>query len=296
MARRVNKAIELLASGQPVYTISSHGRFPVNRESGRNLAGTWADAITVEMEHGVFDMPGLAEFMAGLAEGGPTAGGHRTPAVIVELPLEGATEETVRANAWQIRQALARGVHGILLCHAERPEAARAFVESCRYPFHTAGRDLGLGDGRRGSAGQDTAAAVWGIEPADYLRRADPWPLNPEGELLLGLKIENRRALENAEATTATAGIAFAEWGPGDMGMSLGFVDQHDPPYPPEMAAARDRVRAACDAAGISFLNMVSEADVAAQIDGGLMIAAAHGDGEAAAGIGRAHTNRTMPV
>ena len=134
------------------------------------------------------------------------------------------------------------------MCGQERIETgaigpAKAFVEACRFPFAAVGRDNGLEVGRRGSGGQAQAAAIWGIDAGDYLKRADPWPLNPEGELLLGLKIENVRALANAEATAAVPGIAFAEWGPGDMGMSLGFPDAHDPPYPTEMLAARERVK-----------------------------------------------------
>src|SRR6267143_2069427 len=111
------------------------------------------------MEHGPYDVTRLLEFMRGLVEGGPTASGHRTPAVIVTLPTDGSDEVTFRANAWMVRQVLATGVPG----------------------------------------------------------------------------------------------IAFAEWGPGDMGMSLGFPDAHDPPYPPEMQAARNRVLAACKANGIAF-------------------------------------------
>ena len=56
----------------------------------------------------------------------------------------------------------------------------------------------------------------------EYLDKAEPWPLNPDGELMLGLKIENRRALVNVEVTTRVPGISFAEWGPGDMSMSYG--------------------------------------------------------------------------
>ncbi len=40
-------------------------------------------------------------------------------------------------------------------------------------------------------------------------------------------------------------GIAFAEWGPGDMGMSYGLPDAHDPPYPEIMDAAREKIKAA---------------------------------------------------
>ncbi|HXF62645.1 MAG TPA: aldolase/citrate lyase family protein, partial [Caldilineaceae bacterium] len=247
MPARINKAIELLEQGQPVYYT---GVRELSYESGRAAAKTWADYLSVDMEHGVFDLGALDAFMRGLVDGGPTASGHRTPAVIVTLPVDGVDEQTMRANAWMIKQVLARGVHGLLLCHVESPGAARAFVEAARYPFQTIGVGDGLEVGRRGSGGQGHAAAIWGVSVADYLERADVWPLNPAGELLLGLKIENRRALENAEATTRVPGLAFAEWGPGDMGMSFGYRDAHDPPYSPEMEAAMARVKAACDAAG----------------------------------------------
>ena len=73
-------------------------------------------------------------YIKGLIDGGPTKSGHRTPALIVELPAEGISEDLIRFNGWQIRQILARGVHGILLCQAETPEAVRTFVEILLVP------------------------------------------------------------------------------------------------------------------------------------------------------------------
>lgn len=281
MAGRINKAIELLEQGQPIYYTGVEER---SYQGGCAAAKTWADYITYEMEHGPFDVSRLLEFMRGLAEGGPTPSGHRTPAVIVTLPVTGASEQYFRANEWMVSQVLAAGVHGILLCHAESPEAVKAFVESTRFPFK---------GGRRGSGGQSQAAGVWGVPVQEYLEKADPWPLNPEGELLLGLKIENVRALENAEAVAAVPGIAFAEWGPGDMGMSLGFPDAHDPPYPPEMVAARNRVLAACKANKLAFLEQVTPENVVDQIANGVMIGAGR-QARAAAEIGRRHTGRAL--
>ena len=288
---RVNKAIELLEQGQPIYYETIEER---SYEGGLRAARTWADYINYEMEHGPFDVTRLSEFMHGLIDGGPTASGHRTPAVIVTLPTDGTDEQVMRANAWMVKQVLAAGVHGILLCHAETAGAARAFVESARYPFNTVGTAPALGVGRRGSGGQQQAAAVWDIEVGEYLRRADPWPLNPAGELLLGLKIENVRALGNVEASTAVPGIAFAEWGPGDMGMSMGYPDQHDEPYPEAMLAARARVLAACKANRLAFLNQVSAEDVVERIAEGVMIGAGQHAREAA-DVGRRHTKRPMP-
>jgi 4-hydroxy-2-oxoheptanedioate aldolase len=249
----------------------------------------------VEFEHGAFNPVGLGEFMRGLVDAGATRSGHRTPAVICTLPTDGTDENVMRANAWMIKQVLARGVHGILLCHAETPGAVKVFVESSRYPVHDIGvseAPNALSQGRRGAGGQSMAAAIWGVTPQEYVQKADVWPLNPEGEIMLGLKIENRRALANAETSAAVPGIAFAEWGPGDMGMSLGHPDAHDPPFPPEMSAARARVKAACDAANVFFLNGVRPHDVVERLDEGVMVGSAT---EEAARIGREYTSRQMP-
>ncbi|MDA2924041.1 aldolase/citrate lyase family protein [Acidobacteria bacterium AH-259-L09] len=287
--KRINKVIELLESDQPVYYTGGRGGF----EEGLKMAQTWADYITYGMEHSPFDLPKLREFMRGLAKGGPTRSGHRTPAVIVTLPVGGLNEATMQANYWMVQQVLATGVHGILLCHARSPEAIRLFVTAARYPFHRKGVGKGaLEEGLRGSGGQRYAAEIWGVPVSEYLKKADVWPLNPEGEILLGLKIEDKHALANAEKSTRVPGIGFAEWGPGDMGMSLGYAQGHDPPYPADMQKARARVLAACKAAKLAFLNQVRVDNVEEMIRKGVMIGAGN---ESAAAKGRKFTKRTMP-
>ncbi len=286
--KRVNKAVELLEQGQPIYYTGGHGGF----EEGVKMAQTYADYITYEMEHGPYDVPRLAEFMRGLVKGGPTKSGHRTPAVVVTLPVGGLDEATMKANYWMVQQVLATGIHGILLCHARSPEAVKVFVEATRFPFNRLKVNEGLNEGLRGAGGQGGAAQIWGIPVKEYLEKAEPWPLNPKGELLLGLKIEDKYALHNVERTLQIPGIAFAEWGPGDMGMSLGFPDNHDSPYPKPMEDARSRVLAACKANKIAFLNQVRPNDVVAMIQEGVRVGAG---GQEAADIGRKHTKRAMP-
>jgi 4-hydroxy-2-oxoheptanedioate aldolase len=83
MASRINRAIELLAEDQAIYYVGAHTGHVLTRAQGREDAGTWADYINVGMEHGAFDMTGLAEYMAGLVEGGPTRSGHRAPSINV---------------------------------------------------------------------------------------------------------------------------------------------------------------------------------------------------------------------
>ena len=288
MPQRINRAIELLEQDQPIYYT---GFSAVSHEAGLEMAGTHADYINVSMEHGTFDLPGLDSFMKGLKAAGPARSGHPTPAVIADLPPDGSSEAVVRANAWLFEQVLDRGVHGILLCHAESPDAVAALVEECRYSFQTAARDR-VPQGRRGNGGQGSAAAIWGVTVEEYLRLADFWPLNPEGELMLGLKIENRRAVENVEETLKVPGIAFAEWGPGDNHWSHGEMIRAQP-YSAEMMAIRQRVKDACDANCIAFLDGASEDNIRETIDEGVRIISAP---EEAAAIGRKHTGRRMPV
>src|SRR6201995_249245 len=144
MAARINRCIELLEQDIAIYYDGPHSGHVLTHAQGASDAATWADYMNVGMEHGAFDMAGLADYLRGMADAGPTRSGHRTPAVIVEAPVNGTDEANVRFNAWQFRQILGRGAHGILLCQAETADAVRAFVEACRYPHHLEGVDPGL--------------------------------------------------------------------------------------------------------------------------------------------------------
>jgi 4-hydroxy-2-oxoheptanedioate aldolase len=289
--KRINRAIELLSQDQPIYYTGSHSGTAGTFEQGKKDAQTYADYLSYDMEHAPFDVRGLSEYMKGLVAGGPTKSGHRTPAVIVNVPVNGTDESTVRANAWMFQQVLATGVHGILLCHADTPGAVRAFVEAVRLPIHKQGVGANLGEGRRGAHGSPTAAEIWGVTPEEYNRKADAWPLNPEGELLLGLKLEDKYALENADANVKVPGIGFAEWGPGDMSLSLG-VTGANPQSAPPMRVARNKVFAATKANKVFFLEGMNEKNIIEEIKEGVRIGPAS---PAATEIGRKFTKRTMP-
>ena len=288
--KRVNRVIDMWLQNKPVYYAQISGG---GYEEGKRLAGTKADYITYEMEHGPMDFKELREFMRALVEAGPTRTGHKTPAVVVTLPISGVPD-AVRANAWMIQQTLAAGVHGILLCNAESPEAARIMIESARYPF--APHVAGLAQGTRGNGSQSYASTVWGLNANEYMRRADPWPMNPDGEFIFGLKIENPRADANVETLLKVPGIAFAEWGPGDHGF---FMLGRPGTYPqaqggensPAMAAVRRRVLNAAKASNVKFLNACSPANVEQQLRDGVMICT--GGDSPAADIGRKFSGDT---
>ena len=88
-AKHINRALELLEQGQPIYYTGSHEGTEGNFEQGVKDAQTYADYISYDMEHAPFDVKGLGDYMRGLAKGGPTKSGHRTPAVIVNVPVNG---------------------------------------------------------------------------------------------------------------------------------------------------------------------------------------------------------------
>ena len=234
---RINRAIELLMDGQPIYYTQTAGG---GYDEGMRLSQTDADYITYDMEHGVFNMTELRAFMQGLVDGGPTPTGHRTPPVIATLPVTGLDEASMRANAWLVQQVLAAGVHGILLCHARDPEAVRVMIEASRYPFAPEAAELD--QGFRGAGSQ--------------------------GGLDVGLDDPA------AEATTQVPGIGFAEWGPSDMQFWLRGIPEPgvNSQAEPEMAAARERVFNATRDADIYFLNSCNDDNVAEMIDEGVMI------------------------
>ena len=61
--KHVNRAIELLAEGQPIYYTGSHSGTTGTFEQGVKDAQTFADYISYDMEHAPFDVKGLSEYM-----------------------------------------------------------------------------------------------------------------------------------------------------------------------------------------------------------------------------------------
>jgi 4-hydroxy-2-oxoheptanedioate aldolase len=294
--KRVNKAIELLAAGQPVYYGYGRGGY----DEGKAAAGTWADILMYDMEGAALDFSQLRAFMQGLFDGGPTRSGHRTPTIVVTLPLYGLSEQVVTANHWMIQQALAAGVHGLHICHARDPGAVRAFVRAARYEIHRQAVGAGLEEGLRAFGAHEFAARIWGVTAKEYYGLADVWPLNPKGELMIGVKIEDRPGLLNTESIVRVPGLSFAEWGPRDTSYAAGYLDvafdygrKPGVVQPPELVAAAQRVIRAGREAKLHILDNAMKEDILAQLAAGMTIIA--GGVPEVAEIGRKHTGRTMP-
>ena len=88
--------------------------------------------------------------------------------------------------------------------------------------------------------------------------------------------------------------MAFAEHGPRDMGFSFGYLEgRADPPMPPEVDAAGQKVLDLCKENGLYFLDNVLPNNVKQKVDWGVMIGA--GSNHEAAIEGRKYTKRVMP-
>ena len=307
--RRLNKCIELWEDRQPIYYQGSGlGPGVDPYAQGVKMARTYMDAINVEYEHGALDFVQLREFMRGLVDGGPTASGHRTPAVFVETCIVGLDEAYARANSWVIEQLLDCGVHGIHVCHARDAKAIQVLSQmGCRYPFEDRPGVPNLPmRGLRGSSAS-YAAQIWGVNGNKYCHLADLWPFNPKGELIFGVKIEDTIADLQVEKTLSLPGIAFAEGGGGDhsywvYGLSAMNEDGTRNPPPPDKKAVFDKAMAdvirLCKKYNVRYLAGGSTDPKAANfihtvIDNGQMVIESNED---VAIMGREYSKRKMPV
>ena len=72
--------------------------------------------------------------------------------------------------------------------------------------------------GVRPESGFDRAAAYWGLSSDEYLEKADVWPLNPDGELLITAIVESEAGVANVREIAASPAIAIVTVGAGTLG------------------------------------------------------------------------------
>jgi 4-hydroxy-2-oxoheptanedioate aldolase len=183
------------------------------------------DGVMVEMEHGIWDGKALRDslqFLLNRAE--ILKSGTPAPKVtpIVRIPANG-----VEKNQWLAKQALDLGVYGVVWPHISTVEEAYNAVAACRYPrLNTSARYEP--SGIRGD-GPHAACRYWGLTNQDYYKKADVWPLDPQGEILVLLMIEDTVGIKNLpEMLENVPGIGGIIIGEGDLSQELGFPRQYE--------------------------------------------------------------------
>jgi 4-hydroxy-2-oxoheptanedioate aldolase len=154
---------------------------------------------------------------------------------------------------WFVKQALDIGLMGVIFNGIDNPEQALLAVRNMRYPQKRASK-YPEPSGLRGYA-PATALWWWGVSDAEYERRADVWPLNPDGDLLAIMMIETNEGLKNADAIAAVPGVGAIFVGAGgDLHQYLGVEANA-----PEVEQAFQTILKACQAhnvaCGITALN-----------------------------------------
>ncbi len=110
---------------------------------------------------------------------------------------------------------------------------------------------------------------------------------------MLGVKLESPEGVAHCEEILAVPGLAFAEMGPGDLGLALGYPAVPREPYPSDAGGASACLRRLPQKRRRLPRNRPAE-NIVAKLDEGVRVIAGHR--EETATIGRAHQKRTMPV
>ena len=185
------------------------------------------DGVIFEMEHNPWDVKALRDcFQYMLNRRQIVDAGSIAPAVtpVVRIPPNGSEK-----NQWFAKQALDLGAYGIVWPHISTVDQAYNAVAACRYPrLKTA--SLSEPAGIRGDAPL-AAARYWGLTQQEYYRKADVWPLAPQGEILVILMIEDTQGIANlSDMLKNVPGIGLILIGEGDLSQELGVPRQYDHP------------------------------------------------------------------
>ena len=247
---RLNRTIEKLQKGDSVVGAIM---YDFSLYAARQFGSSDLDFIILDMEHQAMDFERLQTFFLGMTDKASIARqGNlqvRVPP-LVRIPTYGRD-----LNEAIVKQVLDLGAFGIMFPAIETREQALEAVRSARYPPRK-GSPHPEPIGMRGN-GNMPAAWFWGLSRPEYSRRADTWPVNPQGELLLLLQIETAEGVKNINEIIKVPGIGVIFVGPNDLSYSLGVADGA-----PEHEAAIQTVLKACLANNVPCAVTVDADDV----------------------------------
>lgn len=220
---RLNGAIKALEQGEQAFATFS----PPEIGMVQAINAAPYDALVFEMEHNPYDIRVLRncmQFMLDRRQIVKTGSIAPTVPPMVRIPPNGG-----EMNQWFAKQVLDIGVYGVIWPHVSTVEEAHNAVAACRYPrppsapyFEPAGQ--------RGDAPKNSAP-YWGLTQQEYYARADVWPLNPKGEILVVVMCEEVRAIKNLpKMLEQVPGIGVVLIGEGDLSQDLGLPRQYDHP------------------------------------------------------------------
>ncbi|HEY7448442.1 MAG TPA: aldolase/citrate lyase family protein [Vicinamibacterales bacterium] len=254
----LNPVIDKLSKGQPVFGLITGD---LSLANARAVSRAPVDFVYADMEHNPLNLEGLHTFLVGMSDKALVLKkGNLQPnvALFARFPPE------ADQSAWVVKQALDMGLMGVIFNGVDTKAHALAAVQSMRYP-QLKGSPRFEPAGKRG-AGSAIATWVWGVSTDEYERRADLWPLNPDGDLLAIVMIESAEGLKNLDEILSVPGVGMVFIGAAnDLRLSLGV-----PADAPEVEAARQTILKGCIAHKVACgITATSAADMTRRLNEG---------------------------
>lgn len=142
-------------------------------------------------------------YMAAMLSAGGSMSSH---AFLSKIPIVHADPAAATAR---IVEQLNAGHAGVIMQEVESADEVRTALAAMRFKSKGGARpDEGIG----------LAAAYWGLSEAQYREKADPWPLNNNGELVLWAIVESKKGIANVREIAAVPGVTVVTVGAGTLG------------------------------------------------------------------------------
>jgi 4-hydroxy-2-oxoheptanedioate aldolase len=228
--QRLNPMVELLEQKKPVFGLYAPSNRRPGGRGGRGAAAASTpappqkapldlarEALAYKQADFIFDgsmeggidraLPAYAEFVKGMQEAGAL---RKSPFLHLTHPLVVKMEEIAPNPAKavdSIGKQLNLGVSGIMFVKAESADEVKQGIAAMRFKSKGGTRSENVG----------SAPAYWGMSEADYKRRADLWPLNPDGELVNWTIVESKEGLARVREIAAVKGVGVLWPGAGTL-------------------------------------------------------------------------------
>ena len=272
---RLNRVISLHEAKTPALGVFASN---ISTRSGAALASAPLDFVIIDLEHTPYDPTRLEAYLLAMVDKRRIFEKHTLqPAVapIVRVPANG--REHVE---FMIKQVLDLGAFGVVVPHVNNRDDALAAVRAMRYA-HPDGSPDAAPAGHRG-VGYGWAVRYWGLPAAQYVKRADLWPLDPRGELLLWCMVESAEAIQNVRDIATTPGVSGLFLGPSDLSVSMGVTESD-----PKLEAAIEKVAAVCRDTGVPCGTLTSGDGVTKRLRQGFRFLAVGGDSGLSSAVDR---------
>ncbi len=155
--------------------------------------------------------PMLTAFQEAMAAAGPVGGAPRR----LLAPINSKAPNITRPGDPNpsdyitiLNRQLNVGISSISFVEVDTAEELRMGINALRFKAKGGTRPDHVGN----------APKYWGMSEAEYRRKADVWPLNPEGEIVVWAIIESREGLANIREIAQVPGLSVIAAGAGTLG------------------------------------------------------------------------------